>query len=84
MNAEVGPKVRVPELKSFNENHDAKELENFLWDMEQFFQATYVLEGEKVFIASMYLIGNEKKCGGAHGREMLRNREGLRSILGKL
>ena len=30
----VPPKVRVPEAKGFNGNPNAKELENFLWDME--------------------------------------------------
>ena len=34
MNAEVGPKFQVPEPKCFSGNRDAKELENFLWDME--------------------------------------------------
>ena len=28
------PKVRVPELKGFDGARSAKELENFLWDME--------------------------------------------------
>ena len=31
------PKVTVPEPKGFSGNRNAKELENFLWDMEQFF-----------------------------------------------
>ena len=60
MNNEVGPKVRVPELKNFNWNRDVKELENFLWDMEQFFKAAHVLKGEKVSITSMYLTRNAK------------------------
>ena len=60
MNMEVSPKIRVSETKSFNGNHDAKELENFIWDMEQFFKAANVLDGEKVSIAIMYLIGNAK------------------------
>ena len=35
----VAPKVRVPEPKGFDGTRSAKELENFLWDMEQFFRA---------------------------------------------
>ena len=41
-NANVGPKVSVPEPKSFSGNRNAKELENFLWDTEQFFKAACV------------------------------------------
>ncbi|RVW30894.1 Transposon Tf2-12 polyprotein [Vitis vinifera] len=47
---EAPSKVRVPELKGFNGNRNAKELENFLWDIEQFFKAAHVLDGEKVSI----------------------------------
>ena len=41
-------KVRVLEPKGFNGNRNAKELEDFLWDMEQFFKAAHVPDGEKV------------------------------------
>ena len=57
---EAPPKVRVPKLKGFNGNKNVKELENLLWDMEQFFRATHVLDGEKVSITNMYLIGDAK------------------------
>ena len=53
-------KVRVPEPKGFNDNRNAKELENFLWDIEQFFKAAHVPDGEKVSITSMYLTGDAK------------------------
>ncbi|RVW20588.1 hypothetical protein CK203_115248 [Vitis vinifera] len=53
-------KVRVPEPKGFNNNRNAKELENFLWDIEQFFKAAHVPDGEKVSITSMYLTGDAK------------------------
>ncbi|OIT36846.1 hypothetical protein A4A49_64514 [Nicotiana attenuata] len=33
-------KVRIPEPKEFNGARSAKKLENFLWDMEQYFHAT--------------------------------------------
>ena len=39
---------------------NAKELEKFLWDMEQFVKATHMLDGEKVSITSMYLFGDTK------------------------
>ncbi|KAG6510926.1 hypothetical protein ZIOFF_028973 [Zingiber officinale] len=54
------PLVRVPEPKSFGGTRSAKELENFLWDMEQYFVAAKVPETEKVTISSMYLIGDAK------------------------
>ena len=53
-------KVRVPEPKGFNNNKNVKELENFLWDMELFFKAAHIPDGEKVSITSMYLTGNAK------------------------
>ena len=57
---EAPPKVRVPDPKGFNGNRNAKELENFLWDMEQFFKAAHIPDGEKVSITSMYLNGHAK------------------------
>ena len=39
---------------------NAKELENFLWDMEQFFKVAHVPDDEKVSITSMYLFGDAK------------------------
>ena len=53
-------KVQIPEPKGFNGNRNAKELENFLWDIEQFFKAAHVPDGEKVSITNMYLIGDAK------------------------
>ena len=59
-NADAGPKVRVPKPKSFNGNRNARELENFLWDMEQYFKAARVPDSEKVSMNSMYLMGDAK------------------------
>ena len=59
-NADAGPKVQVLEPKGFNGNHNAKELENFMWDMEQFFKATHVPDSKNVSITSMYLMGDAK------------------------
>ena len=53
-------KVRVPEPKGFGGARNAKELENFLWDMEQFFKAAHVPDSEMVSITSMYLSGDAK------------------------
>ena len=57
---EAPSKVQVPEPKGFNGNMNAKELENFLWDMEQFFKFAHIPDGEKVSITSMYLTGDAK------------------------
>ena len=57
---EVPPNVRVPKPKGFIGNRNTKELENFLWDMEKFFRAAHVLNGEKVSITSMYLTSDAK------------------------
>ena len=39
---------------------NAKELENFLWDMEHFFKDAHVPDDEMVSITSMYLSGDAK------------------------
>lgn len=51
----------VPDPKSFSGTRNAKDLENFLWDMEEYFKAARVPEGEKVRITSMYLTGDANK-----------------------
>ena len=33
------PRVEVPKLHSFSGNRDAKELDNYLWHMERYFEA---------------------------------------------
>ena len=53
-------KFKVPEPKAFGGSRNAKELENFLWDMEQYFKAAHISENEMVTITSMYLIGDAK------------------------
>ncbi|KAK4359623.1 hypothetical protein RND71_021852 [Anisodus tanguticus] len=40
-------KVRILEPKAFNGSKSAKELENFLWDMEQYFSTARVAETDK-------------------------------------
>ncbi|KAL5865808.1 hypothetical protein ACOSQ3_003322 [Xanthoceras sorbifolium] len=39
--------IKVPEPKHFNGNRNAKELENFLWDIEQYFRAARIPEREQ-------------------------------------
>ena len=56
----VPSKIKVPDPKPFNGSRNAKELENFLWDMEQYFNAGHCPEHEKVTITSMYLCGDAK------------------------
>ncbi|XP_027156075.1 uncharacterized protein LOC113756717 [Coffea eugenioides] len=53
-------KVKVPEPKPYQGSRSSKDLENFLWDVEQYFKAVDVPEVEKVTIASMYLSGDAK------------------------
>nr|GMD63383.1 hypothetical protein CDL12_02170 [Ipomoea batatas] len=51
---------KLPKPKAFDGARDAKELENFLWDMEEYFQVTGVPDSEKVAMTSMYLSGDSK------------------------
>ena len=53
-------KIRVPDPKPFGGNRDAKELENFVWDVEQYFKASKVPGAEQVSLASMFLAGDAK------------------------
>ena len=53
-------RVKVPEPKPFSGARSAKDLENFLWDMEQYFKAVHTPVEEMVTIATMYLHGDAK------------------------
>ncbi|ERN00018.1 hypothetical protein AMTR_s00105p00029470 [Amborella trichopoda] len=53
------PRVKVPEPKPFGRARVAKELENLLWDMEQFFTAARASE-DRVTVTSMYLTRDAK------------------------
>ncbi|XP_047335782.1 uncharacterized protein LOC124939344 [Impatiens glandulifera] len=53
-------RFKVPEPKLFGGVRSAKELENFLWDMETYFAAAKIPEEERVSITSMYLEGDAK------------------------
>jgi hypothetical protein len=60
INGEALSKLKVPEPKPFVGARSAKELENFLWDMEQYFRAARIPDGERVTITTMYLSGDAK------------------------
>ncbi|KAL0313032.1 UNVERIFIED_CONTAM: hypothetical protein Sradi_5702500 [Sesamum radiatum] len=58
---DVGARLRIPEPKAYDGARDAKEVENFLFDMEQYFLAANVVdEARKVSTATMYLTGDAK------------------------
>ncbi|KAL0381910.1 UNVERIFIED_CONTAM: hypothetical protein Slati_4563200 [Sesamum latifolium] len=58
---DAGARLRIPEPKAYNGARDAKEVENFLFDIEQYFLAANVEdEARKVSTATMYLTGDAK------------------------
>ncbi|KAL0348242.1 UNVERIFIED_CONTAM: hypothetical protein Sangu_1052000 [Sesamum angustifolium] len=58
---DAGARLRIPEPKAYSGARDAKEVENFLFDMEQYFLAANVEdEARKVSTATMYLTGDAK------------------------
>ena len=53
------PRVEVPKPHTFSGQRDAKELDNFLWHMERYFEAIALTdEAAKVRSATLYLIDN--------------------------
>lgn len=53
-------KLKIPEPKPYAGARDAKEVENFLWDLETYFQAAGVTKEEQVSVATMFLTGDAK------------------------
>ena len=54
-------RMRAPEPRSYGGARDAKELENFLFDIEQYFRVVRPdSEDTKVILATMYLTGDAK------------------------
>ncbi|KAL0302193.1 UNVERIFIED_CONTAM: hypothetical protein Sangu_3113100 [Sesamum angustifolium] len=53
-------KVKVLDPKPFGGACSTKEQENFLWDMETYFQAARIPEAKKVSITNMYLTDDAK------------------------
>ncbi|RVW66445.1 hypothetical protein CK203_065191 [Vitis vinifera] len=53
------PRVEVPKPHTFSGKRDAKELDNFLWHMERYFEAIALMdEATKVRTATLYLTDN--------------------------
>ncbi|RVX07638.1 hypothetical protein CK203_025243 [Vitis vinifera] len=58
------PRVEVPKLHTFSGKRDAKELDNFLWHMERYFEAIALTdEATKVRTATLYLTDNATLWG---------------------
>ena len=53
-------KPKMPEPKCFGRARSSKELENFLWDMEQYFSVAKIGVAEQVDLTVMYLTGDAK------------------------
>ena len=54
-------KLRFPDPRPFKGNRDAKKLENFIFDVEQYFKATTACTDDiKVTVASVHLIDDAK------------------------
>lgn len=51
---------KIPDPKEFAGARNAKELENFVWDMELYFDAAKIPLDEQVSITNMYLTGDAK------------------------
>lgn len=47
--------MKVLEPSTFSGSREAKEIENFLWDIEEYFKAAKIAEGAQVNLANMYL-----------------------------
>ncbi|KAH6817610.1 hypothetical protein C2S51_001213 [Perilla frutescens var. frutescens] len=57
-----GAKKRIPEPQLYSRMRNAKEVDNFLFDMEQYFIAADIDdESEKIATATMYLTGDAKQ-----------------------
>ena len=54
-------RLKFPEPKAYGGTRDARELENYLFDMEQYFEATGI-DGDaaKITTAAMYFTGDAK------------------------
>ncbi|KAL0349663.1 UNVERIFIED_CONTAM: hypothetical protein Sradi_4115500 [Sesamum radiatum] len=78
---DAGARLRIPEPKAYGGARDAKEVENFLFDMEQYFLAANVEdEARKVSTAIMYLIGDAKLWWRTKYAEIQANQGALRKL----
>uniref|UniRef100_A0A803N015 Ty3 transposon capsid-like protein domain-containing protein n=1 Tax=Chenopodium quinoa TaxID=63459 RepID=A0A803N015_CHEQI len=53
---QAGPKVEIPKPPKYHGKRDAREINNFLWSMERYFEAVHLEEdASKINAATMYL-----------------------------
>jgi len=64
-------KPKVPEPKPFDGVQSSKELENFLWDIDQYFSVEKIRLAEQVNITVMYLTGDAKLWWQTRSKEDL-------------
>ncbi|EOY08994.1 Uncharacterized protein TCM_024329 [Theobroma cacao] len=57
-----GKRTKVSVPKRYERVQDAKELENFRFNILKYFQAMHTESEDKVVMASMYLVGDAKLC----------------------
>uniref|UniRef100_A0A803MIB2 Reverse transcriptase RNase H-like domain-containing protein n=1 Tax=Chenopodium quinoa TaxID=63459 RepID=A0A803MIB2_CHEQI len=53
-------KLKIPDPKPFSSDRNAKDVENFLWDIEHYFRVSHVPHHDKVSVATMYLVRDTK------------------------
>lgn len=56
----LNAEFKVPEPKSFGGTRSSKDLENYLWDIEQYFHTAKISVSQQVHFAAMYLTGDAK------------------------
>uniref|UniRef100_A0A803LR51 Retrotransposon gag domain-containing protein n=1 Tax=Chenopodium quinoa TaxID=63459 RepID=A0A803LR51_CHEQI len=53
---QVGPKVEIPKPPKYHGKRDAREIDNFLWSIERYFEAVHLEEdASKINVVTMYL-----------------------------
>uniref|UniRef100_A0A803N1K7 Ty3 transposon capsid-like protein domain-containing protein n=1 Tax=Chenopodium quinoa TaxID=63459 RepID=A0A803N1K7_CHEQI len=53
---QAGPKVEIPKPPKYHGKRDAREIDNFLWSMERYFEAVHLEEdASKINVVTMYL-----------------------------
>lgn len=55
-----GPKIKPPKPRTFGGARDSKEVDNFIFDMEQYFRVCQLDDSLKVDTATMYLVDDAK------------------------
>ncbi|KAL0427846.1 UNVERIFIED_CONTAM: hypothetical protein Slati_2959400 [Sesamum latifolium] len=71
-------RLQIPKPKAYGGARDAKEVENFLFDMEQYFLAANVEdEARKVSTTTMYLTGDAKLWWRTKYSEIQENQAGI-------